>query len=58
MLYWEKDWKTGEASYHSDLEDISETLLESAALSDAMNGLDLEAVYNRLTNSPFLLWNF
>ena len=57
-LYWEKDWKNGEAAYHNDLEAMSEALLESAELSPALEALDLTAVYGRLAASPFPLWNF
>lgn len=56
-LYWEQNWKTGETAYHSDLEDLSETLLESARPSSALEALDLSAVYQRLMASPFPLWN-
>lgn len=57
-LYWAADWKGGEAAYHKDLEAVSETLLAEAVPSEALTALDLTAVYQRLLDSPFPLWNF
>ena len=58
MRYWEEDWKAGESRYHTKLEDVSESLLAQAEPAAALTGLDLAAVYGRLTASPFLRWNF
>lgn len=55
-LYCQADWKTGESLYHSDLERLSQSLLETAAPSAALRAMDLSAVYHRLTASPFAHW--
>ena len=52
MLYWQKDWKTGEATYHQELEAVSQALLESAEPTAALTSLDLAAIQTRLVNSP------
>ena len=52
MLYWQKDWKTGEATYHQELEAVSQALLESAEPTAALTSLDLAAIQARLVNSP------
>lgn len=57
-LYIEQDWKMGEAYYHSDLQKVSDALLQKAVPTDALNALDLRAVYNRLKTSPFAIWRF
>ncbi|MDO4314487.1 MAG: S-layer homology domain-containing protein [Oscillospiraceae bacterium] len=57
-LYIEQDWKMGEAYYHSDLEKVSDALYQKAVPTDALNALDLRAVYNRLKTSPFAAWRF
>ena len=56
MLYWEKDWKTGEATYHQELEAVSETLLESAEPTAALTSLDLDAIRAKSKNSP-ICWS-
>lgn len=56
-LYWEADWKRGEYDYHSDLEKLSESLLQKAVSSDALRSMDFGAVYARLSASPFASWN-
>lgn len=57
-LYIEKDWKWGESDYHSDLQKVSAALLQKAVPTDALNALDLRAVYTRLKASPFAIWRF
>lgn len=57
-LYIEQDWKMGEAYYHSDLEKVSDALLQKTVPTDALNALDLRAVYSRLKTSPFAAWRF
>lgn len=57
-LYIEANWKWGEGDYHSDLEKVSETLLEKAAATEALRSMDFNAVYNRLKSSPFAAWKF
>ena len=56
MLYWEKDWKTGEAAYHQELEAVSEALLESAEPTAALTSLDLDAIRAKSKNSP-ICWS-
>lgn len=57
-LYIEADWKWGEGLYHDDLKKVSDALLQKAVPTDALNALDLRAVYNRLKSSPFAIWRF
>ena len=57
-LYCEADWKSGEDLYHSDLEKLSESLLQKAVPTDVLLSMDLRAVYQRLMVSPFIAWNF
>ncbi len=57
-LYIEADWKWGEGLYHDDLKKVSDALLQKAVPTDALNALDLRAVYNRLKTSPFAIWRF
>ena len=52
-LYIEANWKWGEGDYHSDLEKVSEALLEKAAATGALRSMDFKAVYGRLKVSPF-----
>lgn len=56
MLYWEKGWKTGEATYHQELEAVSEALLESAEPTAALTSLDLDAIRAKSKNSP-ICWS-
>lgn len=54
MLYWEKDWKTGEATYHKELEAVSKALLESAEPTAALTSLDLASIRKAYSSSPVI----
>ena len=56
MLYWENDWKTGEAAYHQELDAVSRALLESAEPTTALTSLNLEAIKAKSENSP-ICWS-
>lgn len=56
MLYWENDWKTGEAAYHQELDAVSRALLESAEPTTALTSLNLEAIKAKSENSP-IYWS-
>lgn len=57
-LYIEQDWKWGEGDYHSDLQKVSDALLQKTVPTDALKALDFRAVYHRLKTSPFAAWRF
>lgn len=54
----EQDWKWGEGLYHSKLEKVSEAMIQNAVPTEALESMDLSAVYQRLMNSPFVRWQF
>ena len=57
-LYVAKDWKTGSAAYHNELDKRSEAMTQNAVPAAALESMDLRAVYQRLMASPFTVWNF
>lgn len=57
-LYVAKDWKTGSAAYHNELDKLSEAMTQNAVPAAALGFMDLRAVYQRLMASPFIAWNF
>ena len=52
MLYWQKDWKTGEATYHQELEAVSQALLESAEPTASLTSLGPGRHPDPAVNSP------
>ena len=57
-LYVAKDWKNGSATYHNELDKLSEAMTQNAVPTAALESMDLRAVYQRLMASPYIAWRF
>lgn len=56
--FYQYDHKTGESSYHSVLEQTAAQMMRTAVPAEALEAMDLSAVYQRLMKSPFVRWQF